>query len=85
MREYYVIYAWSDCPYCVEAKELLIKKEKQFMFCLLDESPLLLNMLKEKHSWQTVPLVLHYEKNEYGVWSSDFIGGCSNLISLLGD
>ena len=84
MYEYYTIYAWSDCPFCVQAKDLLIKLNKQFSFCLVDESSELLNMLKEKHNWQTVPLIIHHEKNETGQWKSNFIGGFTNLQVALG-
>tara|TARA_Y100000114_G_scaffold157079_1_gene186966 strand:+ start:1998 stop:2267 length:270 start_codon:yes stop_codon:yes gene_type:complete len=80
MKEYYIIYAWSDCPYCKEARQALIDNKIQFMFCLLDESPDLLKHLKEKHNWQTVPIVVHYQLNEVGSWDSEFIGGCSNLL-----
>tara|TARA_B100000886_G_C20196076_1_gene396372 strand:- start:376 stop:633 length:258 start_codon:yes stop_codon:yes gene_type:complete len=82
MYEYYVIYGWSDCPYCVEAKEILMRHEKQFMLCLLDESPALLNMLKEKHGWETVPMIIHYTKNITKQWTPEFVGGCSNLKTL---
>jgi len=41
-------------------------------------------MLKEKHNWQTVPLIIHHEKNETGQWKSNFIGGFTNLQVALG-
>jgi len=84
MSEYYIIYAWSDCPYCVQVKEVLIKNKKQFMFCTLDESPHLLEMLKEKHNWQTVPMVIHYKKVSKAGWKPEFIGGCSDLCKAFG-
>ena len=80
MNEYYTIYAWSDCPYCKEAKQALVDNKIQFMYCLLDESPKLLTHLKDKHNWETVPMVVHYKKNEVGTWDKEFIGGCSNLL-----
>ena len=85
MYEYYTIYAWSDCPFCVQARELLVKKQKQFAFCLLDDSPVLLNSIKEKYNWQTVPLVLHHEKDKDGIWRLHFIGGYTNLCEALGE
>ena len=80
MKEYYTIYAWSDCPYCNEAKQALIKSKIQFMYCLLDESPELLKHLKDKHNWETVPMVVHTRLNDAGNWKDEFIGGCSNLL-----
>ena len=84
MYEYYTIYAWSDCPYCDKAKELLTALNKQFAFCLVDESPQLLSYLKNKHGWETVPLVFHHEKTDTGRWRSVFIGGYTNLEVALG-
>ena len=80
MKEYYTIYAWGDCPYCKEAKQALIENKTQFMYCLLDESPELLQHLKQKHNWETVPMVVHSQINEAGHWVEEFIGGCSDLL-----
>ena len=43
MKEYYKIYAWVECPFCVKARELLSSEKKQFMFCCIDDSEELLN------------------------------------------
>ena len=81
MNEYYRILAWSDCPYCHKAKDLLIENNKQFMFCVLDESRELLNEHKEQNNWQTVPMVFHH-KRDGGTksWSVEFVGGYSDLV-----
>ena len=83
MKEYYTIYAWSDCPFCHKAKDLLIENNMQFMFCILDESRELLDMHKEQNNWQTVPMVFHHKKQiESQNWSVEFIGGYSDLVKL---
>ncbi len=76
MNEYYKIYVWSDCPYCVKAKELLLKHNKQFMFCCLDESKELLTYVKQKYNWLTVPMIVRVY---LPTGEEEFIGGFSDL------
>ncbi len=78
---YFEIYAWTECPFCIHAKELLIEKGEQFMFCCLDQSDSLLSFLKDKYKWETVPMIIerHTEKNEF-----KFIGGFTDLAKYLG-
>tara|TARA_Y100000593_G_C4317014_1_gene341460 strand:- start:1519 stop:1782 length:264 start_codon:yes stop_codon:yes gene_type:complete len=82
MKEYYKIYAWTECPYCIKARELLVSKDKQFMFCCIDESKKLLEHIKSKYDWLTVPLIvrvcMHTDKEE-------FIGGYSDLLKYFGE
>jgi len=79
---YFKIYAWTECPFCIHAKELLIEKREQFMFCCLDSSDALLSFFKKKYDWNTVPMIIekHTEKNE-----EKFIGGFTDLANYLGD
>jgi len=79
---YFEVYAWTECPFCVHAKDLLIKKEEQFMFCCLDSSDALLSYFKNKYNWNTVPMIIekHTEKNH-----EKFIGGFTDLAKYLGD
>ena len=84
MKEYYKIFAWTDCPYCVNAKELLTKHKKQFMFCCIDESRELLNYIKEKYNWMTVPMIIRFEKCGKDQWQEEFIGGYSDLAKAFG-
>ena len=85
MNEYYQIYAWGECPYCVKVKDILIKNEKQFMFSCLDDSPELLKMIKERYNWETVPMILHFKREGKDSWVSEFVGGCSDLVKAFGD
>ena len=77
---YFEIYAWTDCPFCTHAKELLIEKGEQFMFCCLDQSDTLLEFIKTKYNWNTVPMIIekHTDKNK---WT--FIGGFTDLQKYL--
>jgi len=79
---YFEIYAWTECPFCIHAKELLIEKGEQFMFCCMDSSDALLSFFKKKYDWNTVPMIIekHTEKNE-----EKFIGGFTDLANYLGD
>lgn len=77
MKEYYKIYAWAECPYCIRARELLTSKEKQFMFCCIDESQELLQYIKEKYNWMTVPLIIRVDLAR---GEEEFIGGYSDLL-----
>ena len=75
--KYYEIYAWTDCPYCQDAKELLIRKGQQFMFCCLDQSDGLLEHLKQKYDWATVPMIV--EKSTLDPAYEKLIGGFDSL------
>ncbi len=79
---YFQVYAWTECPFCVHAKELLIEKREQFMFCCLDQSGILLKYIKEKYNWETVPMIVekNIENNE-----EVFIGGFTDLAKYLGE
>jgi len=77
---YFEVYAWTECPFCSHAKELLIEKGEQFMFCCLDQSDALLRFLKGKYNWNTVPMIIekHTEENY-----EKFIGGFTDLAKYL--
>ena len=79
---YFEIYAWTDCPFCQNAKELLIKKDQQFVFCCIDQSDALLNYLKTKWEWETVPMILEKFTNTNEV---NLIGGYSDLVKYMED
>ena len=81
IKEYYKIFAWSECPYCVKARELLISENKQFMFCCIDESDKLHNYIKIKYNWLTVPLIVRVCGH---TGDEEFIGGFSDLLKHFG-
>ncbi len=77
---YFEIYAWTDCPYCNDAKELLINKKEQFVFCCIDQSDLLLQHIKTRWGWATVPLILEKRTDSQEV---KFVGGYTDLKAYL--
>ena len=79
---YFQVYAWTECPFCVHAKELLIEKGEQFMFCCLDQSDILLNHIKAKYGWRTVPMII---EKYTGHSEEKFIGGFTDLAKYLGE
>jgi len=77
---YFEIYAWTDCPFCTHAKDLLIEKDEQFMFCCLDQSDKLLEYLKVKWDWTTVPMIIEKRTDSD---EQKFIGGFTDLQKYL--
>ena len=82
MKEYYEIYAWTECPFCIKAREFLSSRGLQFMFCCIDESKELLDHIKKKYQWTTVPLIV---KVDVETGDKEFVGGYTDLVKCLGD
>lgn len=68
------IYTWTFCPFCVEAKNILKKKNIEFEEIVIDGDNRALSSLKEKTDCSTVPQIFVGEK---------FIGGCDDLKALI--
>ena len=77
--KYFKIICWSECPFCIRAKNLLIEKNKQFEYCSVDHSNELLNHYKTIYNHNTVPIVIIKEE---GV-DDKLIGGYTDLKQLL--
>ncbi len=77
--KYFKIICWSECPFCIRAKNLLIEKNKQFEYCSVDHSNELLNHYKTIYNHNTVPIVIIKEE---GV-DDKLIGGYTELKQLL--
>jgi glutaredoxin 3 len=67
------IYTWSDCPYCVRAKNLLKSKGMPFEEINLDGKDKELTELRARTGQRTIPQIFINEK---------FIGGFSELAAL---
>jgi glutaredoxin 3 len=67
------IYTWSDCPYCVRAKNLLKSKNIPFEEIDLDGKDKELAELRARTGQRTIPQIFIDEK---------FIGGFSELAKL---
>jgi len=77
---YYKIIGWSKCPWCDKAKTELIKRSKQFEYCLVGESRGLLNHYKSIYKQETVPMVIQINTS---TGHERFIGGYTDLIKHL--
>lgn len=72
---YFKIICWTECPFCIKAKNLLIEKGEQFEYCSVDHSRDLLEFYKTIYNHKTVPMiVLRDGANE------TFIGGYTELV-----
>lgn len=76
----YIIYAKSDCPFCVKASDLLQSSDKDFSVLNLKTRPKVLKELKEIYNWSTVPMVFHRCGDNI-----EFIGGFTDLAKRLQD
>jgi len=75
----YKVYGTERCPYCVQAKNLLERKNLDYEYLTVDPASDTLQELKDCTKWSTVPLV--FEVDDKG--SETFIGGFSELNSKL--
>lgn len=78
--KYYKIICWSECPFCLRAKALMIENNLPFEYCSVDHSNKLLNYYKMIYKHDTVPMVL-----ELNTESEDekFIGGYTEFKESL--
>jgi len=67
------IYTWSNCPYCVLAKNLLSQKGVTFQEINLDGKDKELNNLRERTGMRTVPQIFIDDK---------LVGGYQDLAAL---
>jgi glutaredoxin 3 len=76
--KHYKIICWTECPFCIKAKNLLIEKNEQFEYCSIDHSPELLNYYKTIYSHSTVPIIIVKEDQ----MDDKLIGGYTELKQL---
>ena len=77
--EYYKIICWSECPFCLRAKTLLLDKGGQFEYCSIDHSRKLLDYYKLVYKHDTVPMVVKLNTEDE---NEEFIGGYTELKKL---
>lgn len=75
MLHHYHIYAKADCPFCVNAINLMHEMGYEFTLTLLDHSPEYYHKLKQKYDHHTVPMVVEYDLSG----EERFIGGFTDL------
>jgi glutaredoxin 3 len=69
------VYTWSNCPFCVRAKNLLKQKGVPFEEIDLDGKDDELNSLRARTNFKTVPQIFVGET---------FVGGFTDLAALDG-
>ena len=79
--KYFKIICWSECPFCIRAKNLLIEQNKQFEYCSVDHSQELLKYYKTIYNHNTVPIIILKEDN----MDDKLIGGYTELKQFLGE
>tara|TARA_R110000824_G_scaffold385873_2_gene580303 strand:- start:835 stop:1086 length:252 start_codon:yes stop_codon:yes gene_type:complete len=77
MRHFKII-CWTECPYCIRAKNLLIQKGAQFEYCSIDQSAELLAHYKTIYSHGTVPIIVLMEDG----LDDKLIGGYTELVAF---
>jgi len=79
MFKRYVLYCLEECPFCVDAVDLLKAYDVDCDIIYLDNALDVLDNLKIAYDWDTVPMVFATNDN----YIYQFIGGCSDLKTLL--
>jgi glutaredoxin len=75
---YFKIICWTECPFCIKAKNLLIEKGEQFEYCSVDHSSELLSHFKTIYSHATVPIIVLKEDG----LDDRLIGGYTELVKF---
>jgi glutaredoxin 3 len=76
--KHFKIICWTECPYCIRAKNLLIEKGEQFEYCSIDQSAELLAHYKTIYNHNTVPIIVMKEDG----LNDKLIGGYTELIKF---
>ena len=76
--KHFKIIGWTECPFCLKAKNLLIEKNEQFEYCSVDHSPKLLNYYKAIYDCSTVPIIIV----KGGKMDDELIGGYTELVAF---
>ena len=77
--KYFKIICWTECPFCIKAKKLMMDRGEQFEYCSVDHSQKLLEHFKTIYNHKTVPIVVLKEEG----LDDKFIGGYTELVEFL--
>ena len=80
MPFYFIVYAKTDCSYCVDVINLLNENGFDYVLTLLDRASDFHHALKLKHQWETVPLIFKVDAG-----TEEMIGGCDDFKEWLGE
>ena len=72
---YNFLWTKQDCPWCIEAIDLLNRKAISYTVFSVDDQPTLLEEAKKNFDWQTVPIVFEVCSNG----ATKLIGGFTDL------
>ncbi len=77
----YILFIKEDCPYCVDAVQLLEEKGMSFNTVVFDpEQEDVLKEIKTAYDWKTVPMVFYRNGSLI-----KFVGGYTDLLEELED
>jgi len=76
---HYILWIKNHCPWCKKAEEILVERSLTYTLFVMDEKLEELEIVKEKHNWETVPIIFEIAS------SGDFnlVGGCTDLENHL--
>ena len=72
------LYVTNTCPYCHMASKLIADKGMIYECHALDNQPKLLQEVRSRYNWRTVPMVLEVTGGQ-----EKFIGGYDDLCKYL--
>ena len=78
MQGKFILFVVDGCPFCTSAIELLEEKklEHQVYDFKGEQQMTVLNEIKKKHDWKTVPMVFCLIEDK----EPEFIGGYTDLV-----
>ena len=82
LKEYFMILAWGECPFCIKAKALLLQEGYEFEYIILDHAPTLLKNYKSIYDNGTVPIIVYHNVEE---GYEKVIGGYTDLVKHIGE
>lgn len=77
IKMYFLLFTKKDCPYCMEAVDILMRAQRSYVLHEIVERERL-DEAKEAHGWPTFPIV--YISNGQ---KRRLIGGCAELKQFI--
>ena len=81
-KDYFMVLAWGECPFCVKTKALLLERGYEFEYIVLDHAPSLLGNYKSIYDSKTVPIIVYHNIEEA---YEKVIGGYTDLVKYFGE
>lgn len=75
----YILFVKRDCPFCVQAEELLNERDLSFSLVnFKEDQDDVLQQIKNAYGWKTVPMVFARSDD-----SIKLVGGYTDLVDFL--